>query len=290
MPSSAGVPCHDPSESHAIAAGVAVAKRSAVRTEPPPAACMLERDAPSQLRVPPPRWSSCAGPRRGASAPFEVLLLRRSPAMTFVAGAHVFPGGRSTTPTASPIRQPAATGSTHRAGSLTSRRPPSSRFASPPCGSSSRRPGVLLARRRGGWATTGEAEDLRRQLDEGSRSSRLSRRRLAARARCPRAVLPDRHAPLGAAALRHALLPGRAPRGPDGATRCGRVGRARLGDAGPGARARLERRGRPAAADVGDAAAALVLRVRRRDARVGEEQDDRADRAGAHPRARRATH
>jgi 8-oxo-dGTP pyrophosphatase MutT (NUDIX family) len=106
-------------------------------------------------------------PVDGASAPFEVLLLRRSPAMTFVAGAHVFPGGR--VDDADRLADPAASCD----GLDAPRRFPHLEAAAElalrvgAVRELVEEAGVLLARRRGSWATSGEAEELRRQLGAG---------------------------------------------------------------------------------------------------------------------------
>jgi 8-oxo-dGTP pyrophosphatase MutT (NUDIX family) len=98
---------------------------------------------------------------------FEVMLLRRSAAMTFVAGAHVFPGGTIDEADAlvdpatccdgldAPPRFPHLDG----AGATACRIAAARELAE--------EAGVLLARRDGSWASSDDAEAVRRRLEEG---------------------------------------------------------------------------------------------------------------------------
>jgi 8-oxo-dGTP pyrophosphatase MutT (NUDIX family) len=105
--------------------------------------------------------------REARPGPFEVMLLRRSAAMTFVAGAHVFPGG--TIDAADALVEAAACCD----GLDASPRFPHLDVAGGvACRVAAARElveeaGVLLARRDGTWASGDEAEALRRRLDEG---------------------------------------------------------------------------------------------------------------------------
>jgi 8-oxo-dGTP pyrophosphatase MutT (NUDIX family) len=102
------------------------------------------------------------------AAPFEVMLLRRSAAMTFVAGAHVFPGGRVDEGDRFVDAASCCDGlellprfpHLDVAGEIAYRVAVARELVE--------EAGVLLARRRGSWATTDEAEAVRRQLDGGT--------------------------------------------------------------------------------------------------------------------------
>jgi 8-oxo-dGTP pyrophosphatase MutT (NUDIX family) len=106
--------------------------------------------------------------REAAPGPFELMLLRRSAAMTFVAGAHVFPGGsidEADVPDDAaawcdgldePSRFPGLGVSDGLACRVAAAR------------ELLEEAGVLLARRHGEWVTADEADDVRRRLDEGA--------------------------------------------------------------------------------------------------------------------------
>lgn len=104
---------------------------------------------------------------REPGSPFEVMLLRRGRAMTFVAGAHVFPGGR--VDEGDVLADPSACcdglDTPHRFPDLDAQGERAARVAA--LRELLEEAGVLLARRRGRWATTAEAEAVRRRLDEG---------------------------------------------------------------------------------------------------------------------------
>jgi 8-oxo-dGTP pyrophosphatase MutT (NUDIX family) len=107
--------------------------------------------------------------------PFEVLLLRRSSAMTFVAGAHVFPGG--SIDDADALVDPAGCCDGLDAPARFPLLDPGGALA---CRVAATRElveeaGVLLARRQGSWATSDEAEDVRRRLEDGSPFERVLR-------------------------------------------------------------------------------------------------------------------
>ena len=103
----------------------------------------------------------------GPGSPFEVMLLRRSAAMTFMAGAHVFPGGSVDAADAlvdaaaccdgldAPRRFPRL----DAAGELACRVAAARELVE--------EAGVLLARRHGSFATSDEAEGVRGRLDDG---------------------------------------------------------------------------------------------------------------------------
>ena len=103
-----------------------------------------------------------------AAAAFEVMLLRRSAAMSFVAGAHVFPGGRIDA--ADLLADPEACcdglGGAPRFPDLGPEGELAARVAA--VRELVEEAGVLLARRDGAWATTEEAEEVRRMGAEGS--------------------------------------------------------------------------------------------------------------------------
>ena len=206
--------------------------------------------------------------------------------MTFVAGAHVFPGGTiDDARRAWSTRRRAATGSTRRRASRTStsRASVACRVAAArelveeagrPARPAARDAGRRATRPRpcAGGSTTGVPFE---QASAG--------RRLAPRARRSRPVRADRDALLGAAALRHPLLPGRAPARGRGAARRRPSPTSSSGRRRPRRSARgLTGEARPPAADVADPDAARGLRLGRRRARVGEEQADRTARAPAH--------
>lgn len=103
----------------------------------------------------------------GPRSPFEVLLLRRSATMTFMAGAHVFPGG-SVDAADALVDAPACCdglGAPRRfplldaAGELACRVAAARELVE--------EAGVLLARRDGRFATSNEAEGVRGRLDGG---------------------------------------------------------------------------------------------------------------------------
>jgi 8-oxo-dGTP pyrophosphatase MutT (NUDIX family) len=105
--------------------------------------------------------------RQSRAGPFEVMLLRRSAAMSFVAGAHVFPGG--TVDDADTLAEPAAC-CEGRDG--TPRFPHLDATGELACTVAAARElveeaGVLLARRHGTWASADEGERLRLRLAEG---------------------------------------------------------------------------------------------------------------------------
>jgi 8-oxo-dGTP pyrophosphatase MutT (NUDIX family) len=105
--------------------------------------------------------------REAADRPFEVMLLRRSAAMTFVAGAHVFPGGtldEADAVTDAPDWCDLPDGAPRfphldLAGELACRVAAARELVE--------EAGVLLARRDGRLATAAEAGVVRRRLDEG---------------------------------------------------------------------------------------------------------------------------
>jgi len=110
-----------------------------------------------------------------AGSPFEVMLLRRSATMTFVAGAHVFPGGSlddadvlaDAPACCDGLDAPPRFPHLDRAGEIA-------------CSVAAARElveeaGVLLARRQGSFATGEEAEAVRRALDEGASFERALR-------------------------------------------------------------------------------------------------------------------
>jgi 8-oxo-dGTP pyrophosphatase MutT (NUDIX family) len=105
--------------------------------------------------------------REAADGPFEVLLLRRSAAMTFVAGAHVFPGGtldEADAVAAAPDWCDLPDGTPRfplldLAGELACRVAAARELVE--------EAGVLLARRNGRLATATEAGVVRRRLEEG---------------------------------------------------------------------------------------------------------------------------
>jgi len=113
--------------------------------------------------------------REAPDGPFEVMLLRRSTAMTFVAGAHVFPGG--TLDEADAVADGPdwcdAPGGAPRfphldvAGEFACRVAAAREFLE--------EAGVLLARRKGRFATADEATAVRRRLDEGVSFERAAR-------------------------------------------------------------------------------------------------------------------
>jgi 8-oxo-dGTP pyrophosphatase MutT (NUDIX family) len=105
---------------------------------------------------------------RAEGSPFEVLLLRRSTRMTFVAGAHVFPGGRLDEGDVLADAAACCDGldAAPRFPHLDAEGERASRVAA--VRELVEEAGVLLARRRGSWATTGEAEAVRARLDAGS--------------------------------------------------------------------------------------------------------------------------
>jgi 8-oxo-dGTP pyrophosphatase MutT (NUDIX family) len=106
--------------------------------------------------------------REAVPGPFELMLLRRSAAMTFVAGAHVFPGGsvdEADVPDDAaewcdglddPVRFPHLAGSGWLACRVAAAR------------ELLEEAGVLLARRQGEWAASDGADDVRRRLDAGA--------------------------------------------------------------------------------------------------------------------------
>lgn len=108
-------------------------------------------------------------------APFEVMLLRRSAAMTFVAGAHVFPGGRvddddlfaDAAACCDGLDAPPRFSHLDAAGEVAYRVAAARELLE--------EAGVLLARRGGSWATADEAESVRRELDEGAAFEQLIR-------------------------------------------------------------------------------------------------------------------
>ena len=107
--------------------------------------------------------------------PFEVMLLRRSSAMTFVAGAHVFPGGSIDDDDAlvdpagccdgldAPVRFPLL----DAGGELACRVAAARELVE--------ESGVLLARRQGSWATRDEAVEIRQRLEGGVPFERVLR-------------------------------------------------------------------------------------------------------------------
>ena len=109
-----------------------------------------------------------------AATAFEVMLLRRSAAMSFVAGAHVFPGGRIDA--ADLLADPEACcdglGGAPRFPDLDADGELAARVAA--VRELVEEAGVLLARRDGAWATTEEAEEVRRSAPTVPRSSTSS--------------------------------------------------------------------------------------------------------------------
>lgn len=107
-----------------------------------------------------------AGPTAGA--PFEVMLLRRSATLSFVAGAHVFPGGRvdegdllaDAAACCDGLDMPLRFPHLDAQGELACRVAAVRELLE--------EAGVLLARRHGSWATTEEAESVRRRLYGGT--------------------------------------------------------------------------------------------------------------------------
>ena len=108
-------------------------------------------------------------------APFEVMLLRRSAAMTFMAGAHVFPGGRvddddrfaDAAACCDGLDGPSRFSHLDALGELACRVAAARELLE--------EAGVLFARRDGSWATADEAEVVRRQLDGGAAFEQLIR-------------------------------------------------------------------------------------------------------------------
>jgi 8-oxo-dGTP pyrophosphatase MutT (NUDIX family) len=102
-----------------------------------------------------------------AATAFEVMLLRRSAAMSFVAGAHVFPGGRIDAGDllADPEACCDGLGGAPRFPDLDADGELAARVAA--VRELVEEAGVLLARRDGAWATTEEAEEVRRLSAEG---------------------------------------------------------------------------------------------------------------------------
>jgi 8-oxo-dGTP pyrophosphatase MutT (NUDIX family) len=105
---------------------------------------------------------------RPDGSPFEVMLLRRSAAMTFVAGAHVFPGGR--VDGADALADAASCcdglGAPQRLPHLDAAEALACHVAA--VRELLEEAGVLLARGSRGWATGDEAEVVRRRLAAGS--------------------------------------------------------------------------------------------------------------------------
>ena len=110
-----------------------------------------------------------------AATAFEVMLLRRSAAMSFVAGAHVFPGGRIDAGDllADPEACCDGLGGARRFPDLDAGGELAARVAA--VRELVEEAGVLLARRDGAWATTEEAEEVRRLCAEGSPFERTLR-------------------------------------------------------------------------------------------------------------------
>jgi 8-oxo-dGTP pyrophosphatase MutT (NUDIX family) len=105
--------------------------------------------------------------REARPGPFEVMLLRRSAAMSFVAGAHVFPGGTiddadvlvEAAACCDGLEAPPRFPHLDLAGGLACRVAAARELVE--------EAGVLLARRHGTWASSDESEALRRVLDDG---------------------------------------------------------------------------------------------------------------------------
>ena len=100
--------------------------------------------------------------------PYEVMLLRRSAAMTFVAGAHVFPGG-----TIDDADLPSDAPSWCDGLDVPPRFPHLDAGGELACRVAAVRElveeaGVLLARRNGSWVTSGEVHAVRRRLASGA--------------------------------------------------------------------------------------------------------------------------
>ena len=208
--------------------------------------------------------------------------------MTFVAGAHVFPGGTIDAADVfadaaaccdgldAPPRFPYLDG----AGAV-------SRAAVAATRELVEEAGVLLARRDEAWASSDEAEAVQRRLDEGVSFEQAVRDggwRLALDALVPFAqiVTPSSEPRRFDTHFFLAELPSRG-RGP---TRRGGVRSARVGAGRPGARRRADGRARPSASDVADPDAARALRLGRRRARVGEGTPGRADSSRGSPQLR----
>ena len=108
-------------------------------------------------------------------SPFEVMLLRRSAAMTFMAGAHVFPGGRvddddrlaDAAACCDGLDAPSRFAHLDTLGELACRVAAARELLE--------EAGVLFARRGGSWATADEAEAVRRRLDGGAAFEQLIR-------------------------------------------------------------------------------------------------------------------
>jgi 8-oxo-dGTP pyrophosphatase MutT (NUDIX family) len=113
--------------------------------------------------------------REAPDGPFEVMLLRRSAAMTFVAGAHVFPGGTldEADAVAAAPEWRAALGGTSRFPHLDAAGEIACRVAA--ARELVEEAGVLLARRGGRFATASEAGAVRRRLEEGAPFAQAAR-------------------------------------------------------------------------------------------------------------------
>ena len=215
----------------------------------------------------------------GPGSPFEVLLLRRSAAMTFMAGAHVFPGG-SVDDADALVDAPACCDGLD-APRCFARLDAAAELA---CRVAAARElveeaGVLLARRHGSFATSEEAEAVRARLDCGASFEQVLRDggwRLALDALLPFAqiVTPRSEPRRFDTHFFLAELPGGIEARPTG-TESDELVWATPARAG----GRVERRGRLDATHVGDPAAGRRLRLGRRTVRGGTPPFDRA--AGA---------